>query len=156
MVTFLRDRSWPSTFASLRSKKKKLYLHFFFPYNASNNELVRTKTLVKNAIIQIDATPFRQWYENFYGDALGKAKDAEKKEKEGEAPKSVKAIRRKKFDQAAHKKDHELDPRIADQFAQGRLYACISSRPGQCGRVDGYVLEGKELDFYLKKMAKKR
>ena len=30
-------------------------------YNASNNELVRTKTLVKNCIIQIDATPFRQW-----------------------------------------------------------------------------------------------
>ena len=32
-------------------------------YNASNNELVRTNTLVKGAIIQIDATPFRQWYE---------------------------------------------------------------------------------------------
>ena len=30
-------------------------------YNASNNELVRTKTLVKNAVIQIDATPFKQW-----------------------------------------------------------------------------------------------
>jgi ribosomal protein S8E len=33
-------------------------------YNASNNELVRTNTLVKSAIIQIDATPFRQWYES--------------------------------------------------------------------------------------------
>ena len=32
-------------------------------YNASNNELVRTNTLVKGAIIQIDATPFRVWYE---------------------------------------------------------------------------------------------
>src|SRR5277367_5695495 len=32
-------------------------------YNASNNELVRTKTLVKGAVIQLDATPFRQWYE---------------------------------------------------------------------------------------------
>lgn len=30
-------------------------------YNASNNELVRTKTLVKNCIVQIDSTPFRQW-----------------------------------------------------------------------------------------------
>ena len=30
-------------------------------YNASNNELVRTKTLVKNCIILIDCTPFRQW-----------------------------------------------------------------------------------------------
>ena len=28
-------------------------------YNASNNELVRTKTLVKGAIIQIDASPYK-------------------------------------------------------------------------------------------------
>ncbi len=35
-------------------------------YNASNNELVRTKTLVKNCIVQIDATPFRQWFEAHY------------------------------------------------------------------------------------------
>ncbi len=45
-------------------------------YNASNNELVRTNTLVKNCIVQIDATPFRQWYEQHYGIALGKAKAA--------------------------------------------------------------------------------
>lgn len=36
-------------------------------FNASNNELVRTNTLVKNAIIQVDATPFRQAYEKHYG-----------------------------------------------------------------------------------------
>ena len=30
-------------------------------YNAANNEWVRTKTLVKNAIVVIDAAPFRQW-----------------------------------------------------------------------------------------------
>uniref|UniRef100_A0A2K5PNA6 40S ribosomal protein S8 n=1 Tax=Cebus imitator TaxID=2715852 RepID=A0A2K5PNA6_CEBIM len=53
-------------------------------YNASNNELVRTKTLVKNCIVLIDS--------------------------------------------------------------------CIASRPGQCGRADGYVLEGKELEFYLRKI----
>lgn len=40
-------------------------------YNASNNELVRTKTLVKNAIVQIDATPFRQWFEAHYLTQLG-------------------------------------------------------------------------------------
>ena len=40
-------------------------------YNASNNELVRTKTLVKNSIIQIDATPFRTWYEAHYGVKVG-------------------------------------------------------------------------------------
>jgi len=28
-------------------------------YNSSNNELVRTKTLVKNSVIVVDATPYR-------------------------------------------------------------------------------------------------
>ena len=46
-------------------------------YNASSNELVRTKTLVKGAIIQIDATPFRRWYENHYALALGRKKASE-------------------------------------------------------------------------------
>ena len=32
-------------------------------YNASNNELVRTKTLVKNCVVQVDSNPFRQWYD---------------------------------------------------------------------------------------------
>lgn len=45
-------------------------------YNASNNELVRTKTLVKNAIVVIDATPFRQWYEGYYVLPLGRKKNA--------------------------------------------------------------------------------
>ena len=35
-------------------------------YNASNNELLRTKTLVKGAIIQVDSAPFRQWLVFFY------------------------------------------------------------------------------------------
>lgn len=44
-------------------------------YNASNNELVRTKTLVKSAIVSIDATPFRQWYEAHYAKPLGRKKN---------------------------------------------------------------------------------
>merc|ERR1719412_1296860 len=43
-------------------------------YNASNMELVRTKTLTKNTIVQIDATPFKQWYLKHYGVDLGKKK----------------------------------------------------------------------------------
>lgn len=43
-------------------------------YNASNNELVRTNTLVKGCIVQIDATPFRQWYSQQYGIEIGKKK----------------------------------------------------------------------------------
>merc|ERR1711937_684030 len=95
-------------------------------YNAANHELVRTKTLVKNAIVVIDAAPFRQWYESHYALPLGRKKGA------------------------------KLDQGLTDQFATGRVLAAISSRPGQCGRSDGYVLEGKELEFYLRKIKSKK
>ena len=36
-------------------------------------------------------------------------------------------------------KERKLDQHLEDQFSSGRLLACISSRPGQCGRADGYV-----------------
>lgn len=50
-------------------------------YNASNNELVRTQTLVKSAIVQVDAAPFKQWYLQHYGLDIGrKKKTAAKKE----------------------------------------------------------------------------
>jgi small subunit ribosomal protein S8e len=42
--------------------------------------------------------------------------------------------------------DAKIDPLLESQFAAGRLYAAISSRPGQSGRADGYVLEGRELE----------
>jgi small subunit ribosomal protein S8e len=43
-------------------------------YNATNNELVRTKTVVKNCIISIDCNPFRQWYLKHYDVELNKKK----------------------------------------------------------------------------------
>ncbi|KEH28902.1 ribosomal protein S8e family protein [Medicago truncatula] len=53
-------------------------------------------------------------------------------------------------------KDNRLDiPVIEEQLGGGRLLACISSRPGQCGTADGYILKGKELEFYMKKLQKK-
>eukprot|EP00475_Leptophrys_vorax_P032037 TRINITY_DN48_c0_g1_i1.p1 TRINITY_DN48_c0_g1~~TRINITY_DN48_c0_g1_i1.p1 ORF type:complete len:212 (+),score=60.52 TRINITY_DN48_c0_g1_i1:71-706(+) len=127
-------------------------------YNASNNELVRTKTLVKNAIIVIDATPFKAWFESYYG--LDLAKTSKKgdtiqigavSEAEAAKSKSVKAEHEKRVNNGL-----EVDPKLAEQFVQGRLFACISSRPGQSGRCDGYILEGKELEFYLRKLTKKK
>jgi len=120
-------------------------------YNASNNELLRTKTLVKNCVVQIDATPFRQWYDAHYGvSVVTKTRSGEEAEVAA-GPKSVKAQERV----AARQKNRTLDPLLADQFNSGRLYACVSSRPGQSGRCDGYILEGLELKFYLKHMKKK-
>jgi small subunit ribosomal protein S8e len=114
-------------------------------YNASNNELVRTNTLVKNCIVQIDATPFSQWYVNHYGVNLNikKAKDVKIEDR-----KSTRAQARVE----ERKKARVIDPKISEQFVQQRLLACISSRPGQSGRADGYLLEGKELEFYSKKI----
>jgi len=43
-----------------------------------------------------------------------------------------------------------------DLFNTGRLLARLTSRPGQTGRADGYLLEGKELEFYQKKLQKKK
>jgi len=163
-------------------------------YNSTNNELVRTNTLVKNAIIELDATPFRQWYEQHYGIALGKkktapkskAEKAEKGEKVEKTEKGEKAaegaatpaegkaaaathtpatpaapadVKRSKHAQRklnARLKKRTLESSLEDQFAAGRLLACIGSRPGQSGRADGYILEGRELEFYLKRIKKKK
>ncbi|ORX51939.1 40S ribosomal protein S8 [Hesseltinella vesiculosa] len=122
-------------------------------YNASNNELVRTNTLVKGAVIQIDATPFRQWYESHYAKVLGKKKATEAKIEEVENATKSKSQQKKL---AAREATAAVDSLLDDQFAAGRLYAIISSRPGQSGRADGYILEGKELEFYIKKIKSKK
>mmetsp|Transcript_4204 Transcript_4204/g.5532 ORF Transcript_4204/g.5532 Transcript_4204/m.5532 type:complete len:206 (-) Transcript_4204:150-767(-) len=123
-------------------------------YNASNNELVRTKTLVKGAIILIDAHPFKDWYESHYGVKIGlKTKQSEERAQPtiDLADKSVSVQKKLKGRQTGRTLESALD----QQFSSGRLYAKITSRPGQTGRCDGYILEGPELAFYQKSMAKK-
>jgi len=208
-------------------------------YNSTNNELVRTNTLVKGSIIQIDSTPFKAWYLQYYNVDLSNKKSSTEKAKptagKKEAPKkeekttgkkdttkkdekSAKKDTTKKDDKSAKKdttkkdttkkdttkkddkvaqKDkpktvekakgskgkgpkkqeetertdlnkkalakfvkrnstRKLDPALIDQFKTGRVYAKISSRPGQSGRCDGYIVEGEELAFYLKKINLKK
>ena len=120
-------------------------------YNSTNNELVRTKTLVKNAIVRIDAAPFRQWYLQHYDVELNKKK-LEETEKARATQKRSGHVKAK----LAARKPLKLEQKIVDQFNQNNLLACISSRPGQSGRLDGYILEGKELEFYVKKLEKKK
>ena len=50
----------------------------------------------------------------------------------------------------------QVDPLLEEQFQTGRILAAISSRPGQVGRADGYILEGKELEFYIRKLKAKK
>ncbi len=116
---------------------------------------MRTKTLVKNAIIQIDATPFKAWYEQHYGVKVGLKKAAKKAAATEEVAdsKQSKHVQRKL---EVRQKTRELDPALDEAFASGRLYACIASRPGQSGRCDGYILEGKELEFYAKMLKRRK
>ncbi|GJT67244.1 40S ribosomal protein S8-like protein [Tanacetum coccineum] len=88
-------------------------------YNASNNELVRTQTLVKGGI-----------------EGEGTAEEA----------KHSNHVQRKI---EKRQEERKLDAHVEDQFNSGWLYACISSRQGQCGRADG------ELEFYMKKLQRK-
>merc|ERR1712232_255731 len=79
-------------------------------YNATNNELVRTKTLVKNTIIFVDATPFRQWYLKKYDVELNKKKLEESNKLRADTKRSGHV----KAKTAAKAKDRKIEPKLAD------------------------------------------
>ena len=119
-------------------------------YNATNNELVRTKTMVKNCIVKIDANPFRAWYLQHYNVELNA-----KKEEDVDA-KKIEHSKEWNDKMTTRQANQAVDKKVLAQFNSGKLLACISSRPGQSGRCDGYILEGRELEFYMKKIEKKK
>jgi len=129
------------------SRKTRVIVVAFHP---SNNELVRTNTLTKSAVVQIDAAPFRTWYEAHYGATLGRRRQAkDQQEAEKKLSKSVQTKHAERIEKMG-----KVEPALEKQFEAGRLYAVISSRPGQSGRCDGYVLEGEELAFYQRQIRK--
>lgn len=79
-------------------------------YHPTNNELMRTNTLTKSAIVQIDTSTLKE----------------------------------------------VVTEKGGNELLSTSCYARITSRPGQVGTIDGYVLEGKELAFYVEKFKKKR
>lgn len=123
-------------------------------YHPSNNELVRTNTLTRSAVVQVDAAPFRQWYEAHYGQILGKKRQQKATTAEGDdaAKKKSKSVEKKQA--TRHATQGKVDSTLEKQFEAGRLFAVVASRPGQCGRVDGYILEGEELAFYQRAVRK--
>ena len=114
-------------------------------YHASDNEFVRTNTLNRGSVVQIDSQVFKQWYENFYGMALGKSQFTRPEK-----------FTDKDTERWTKNADHKIADNLIAQFDTGRIYAIITSRPGQCGRADGYILEGEELDFYVDRITKKK
>ncbi len=118
--------SWPSQAISRKSRIIDVV------YNASNNELVRTKTLVKNAIVQIDCAPYRQWYEAHYLKELGrhhaKGKQSQTAEnaEEDVLLKKRSASVMKKYEARQKLPAATLSDSLKDQFMSGRLLGKIS------------------------------
>ena len=121
-------------------------------FHPSNNELVRTNTLTKSAVVQVDAAPFRQWYEAHYGTSLGRRRQQKQTTEGAEEKKKSKGVEKKQA--ARFAAQGKVDPALERQFEAGRVFAVIASRPGQSGRVDGYILEGDELAFYQRAIRK--
>ncbi|KAM7334000.1 LOW QUALITY PROTEIN: hypothetical protein ACRRTK_007320 [Alexandromys fortis] len=96
-------------------------------YNASHNELVRTKTLVKNCIVLIDSTPDRQRYESHCALPLGRKKGAKLTSEEEEILNKNRSKKiQKKYDE--RKKNAKISSLLEEQFQQGKLLAWIASR----------------------------
>ena len=121
-------------------------------YNASNNELVRTNTIVKGCIVSIDATPFKAWFEKHYACKIGAKGDVtleDLSKVEGRKPEVIDKVQKRQASIVEQKE-------VIEQLASGKILARISSRPGQSGRADGYILEDEELSFYHKKINQKK
>lgn len=76
--------------------------------------------MVKNAIIVIDGTPFRQWYESHYILPLGRKREAKLTQEENDVltkKRSAKVL--KKY--TARQKQAKVDAALEEQFASGRL-----------------------------------
>lgn len=126
------------SFLSLNITKKVKILSVV--YNSTNNELVRTNTLVKGSIIQVDSTPFREIFQKIFKKDEINLNFSEKNNH---------------YENSKKKIIQTNNISISNQLASGKLLARICSRPGQIGRADGYILEGLELEFYMKKVQKK-
>ena len=105
-------------------------------YNASNNELVRTNTLVKNTIVRVDATPFKKHVvKHYFGsedENFALNFNWDNTEEAGNKKADNKYLKRRQ--------NTKIESKIQEQVTKGQLLACISSRPGQSGRADGYIL----------------
>lgn len=66
--------------------------------------------------------------------------------------KKSKSVEKRQSDRV--KETGKVDVALERQFEAGRIYAVVSSRPGQSGRCDGYILEGEELAFYQRAIRK--
>lgn len=99
----------------------------------------------------IDSTQDPQWIEYCYALLLGHKKGLKLTEEEilNNNKKNYQK-KKKKYDE--RKKKVKIISFLKEQFQQEKLLSYITSRPGQCGQADGYMLEGREVEFNLLKI----
>merc|ERR1712130_526058 len=128
-------------------------------YNPVSNELVRTNTLTKGTICYVDGAPFNKYIQGRYFGNWNSNKD-DKPNWDWEVPEGdVKVDKTNKsleYKCLNRRLTNKIEKGIQEQLTKGSILVRISSRPGQSGRCDGVVLEGKELEFYLRKLPKKK
>merc|ERR1712066_310492 len=130
-------------------------------YNPVSNELVRTNTLTKGTICYVDGTPFNNYVHGHYFAKWGTTKDDKVnwnwETKEDNADFKVEKGSKNAADICKGRRINSvIEKTVQEQLNKGSLLVRLTSRPGQSGRADGIILEGKELEFYLKKLPKKR
>merc|ERR1711879_95355 len=127
---------------------------------AKRIKLVRTNTLTKGTIVYIDATPFSQYVHGHYFAKYDTTKD-DKIDWNWETKAENKDFKldKERIDVQATAKyrriNTTIEHAIQTSLTKGSILARITSRPGQMGRCDGVILEGKELDFYARHIKKK-
>merc|ERR1712066_1133409 len=131
-------------------------------YNPVSNELVRTNTLTKGTIVYIDANPFNEYVWGHYFGKYDSTKDDKVNWAGWETKEDNKDFKLSKDTRVtaevckSRRINTTIEKSVADQLNKGSILAKLTSRPGQCGRCDGTILEGKELEFYLKKLTKRK
>merc|ERR1712050_730379 len=125
-------------------------------YNPVSNELVRTNTLTKGTIVFIDGTPFNQYVHGHYFGKYNTTKDDKvnwtwETREDNKDWKLAKGSKDTAEICKGRRINNKIDVNLSNQLTKGSCLAKLTSRPGQSGRADGVILEGKELDFYLKK-----
>jgi len=96
-------------------------------YNSTNNELVRTNTLVKGSIIQIDSAPFKAWYLQYYNiDLSNKKEGAATKSKDKEEKKMKRELRKMylKEKKGTDKKNRRTQKTRKKNYREKNHYQC--------------------------------
>ena len=107
---------------------------------------------LKGMTVREAASELKAWFEKRYSCKIGAKGEVTKEDLsklEGVSKKQLEKLQKLQNSLQEQKE-------VIEQLASGKILARISSRPGQSGRADGYILEDDELAFYHRKINQKK